>query len=321
MSKPFQKLEWCIVRLGKDLNWWVEEISDPITWDTEGLGILDPKQVSYVMDLIDSMHEYGLQKDLIDEAFFKFRIDGDLGGGKIRLARVIDPETLLNPDEPLFWLPDLINDEHSAYADLLDHLTKVRVKMLNHLIDFKQRLTIDEIEDAMSEAHHSHFLEFKSIHTFHELRSLLEYVPSGFEDELGKDDVEPAEEDIDIPTGVLIEVEDEEELMQELVEKNANIKYSEDDEEGLEDEDLEDEDFDDFDEDDDGFDFEDSEDEEDSPKKTAAKKEKSSSKRAPKTSTKSTSTKSLAAPKKPSVTAKKEPAKKTAAKKVTKSKQ
>lgn len=317
MSKPFQKLEWCIVRLGKDLNWWVEEISDPITWDTEGLGILDPKQVSYVMDLIDSMHEYGVQKDFIDEAFFKFRIDGDLGGGKIRLARVIDPETLLNPDEPLFWLPDLINDENSAYADLLDHLTKVRVKMLNHLIDFKQRLTIDEIEDAMSEAHHSHFLEFKSIHTFQELRSLLEYVPSGFEDELGKEDVEPAEEDIDIPTGVLIEVEDEDELMQELVEKNANIKYSEEDDES-EDEDMEDEDFDDFEEDD--FDFEDLDKEplEPTTKKSSAKKEKVTPKTkvAPK---KDAPTKAVA-PKKTSAVAKKEPVKKVAAKKATKSK-
>src|SRR5262245_14895431 len=30
MAKGTPQLEWCIVRLGEDHNWWVDEVSDPV---------------------------------------------------------------------------------------------------------------------------------------------------------------------------------------------------------------------------------------------------------------------------------------------------
>ena len=45
MAKASTTLDWCIVRLGEDHNWWVSEVSDPVRWDVDGLGIIDPRQI------------------------------------------------------------------------------------------------------------------------------------------------------------------------------------------------------------------------------------------------------------------------------------
>jgi hypothetical protein len=47
MAKPTSTLDWCIVRLGEDHNWWVCETSDPVRWDVDGLSIIDPRQVAH----------------------------------------------------------------------------------------------------------------------------------------------------------------------------------------------------------------------------------------------------------------------------------
>ena len=44
MAKAISTLDWCIVRLGDDHNWWVAETSDPVRWDVDGLSIVDPRQ-------------------------------------------------------------------------------------------------------------------------------------------------------------------------------------------------------------------------------------------------------------------------------------
>ena len=36
MAKAISALDWCIVRLGDDHNWWVAETSDPVRWDVDG---------------------------------------------------------------------------------------------------------------------------------------------------------------------------------------------------------------------------------------------------------------------------------------------
>ena len=46
MAKGTPQLEWCIVRLGEDHNWWVTEVSDSVRWDADGLSIIDPRQVA-----------------------------------------------------------------------------------------------------------------------------------------------------------------------------------------------------------------------------------------------------------------------------------
>jgi hypothetical protein len=246
MAKSSVTLDWCIVRLGEDHNWWVDEVSDPVRWDVDGLSIVDPRQVSHLSELVEALRDYGFDQDVIDLAFISFRIEKDLGKGRVRLRRV--KESVFESEDKLFALPDILDDENGPYADLLDHLLRCRVKMLNDLFDFESKLTVDEVEDEIREDQNASFIEGKAVHTFDELTSILEYVPAGWESEDG-DGGTGAEDDID--TDDLPDVDDEDE---EALKGDSSLKWEDDedadeedadeDEETSEDDDEEDEDAD-----------------------------------------------------------------------------
>jgi len=220
MAKPTSTLEWCIVRLGEDHNWWVAETSDPVRWDVDGLSIVDPRQVTHLVELVDPLRDYGFDQDLFEAAFISFRIERDLGSGKVRLKRV--KESLFESDEKLFALPDILDEENGPYADLLDHLARCRVKLLNDLFDFEAKLSVDEVEDEIREDQNAHFIEGRAVHTFEELSAILDYMPAGHEtdDEHPAKDVE--EEDDDLP-----ELDEAEE---EKLKNDESLKWDEDEE-------------------------------------------------------------------------------------------
>lgn len=224
--KGKDKLDWCIVRLGEDMNWWVEETSDPVNWDVvDGLSILDPRQIGHVVDLSDSLVDYGFQPTSIDKAFYKFHIEKDLGKGRIRLSRV--PDSIFDDGVPLFALPDIMDEEKGPYADLLHSLTRTRVKMLNDVIELEEHLTIEDLEDEIREQQNEVYMDGKSVHLFTELVSILEYVPEGFE--LDEDDDE-------VPRGGSSELDEEFPDLDEddeKIEEDETMKWG-DEEEGEE---------------------------------------------------------------------------------------
>ncbi|MEO5957764.1 MAG: hypothetical protein ABIZ49_13400 [Opitutaceae bacterium] len=264
MAKP-NTLDWCIVRLGDDHNWWVAETSDPVRWDVDGLSIVDPRQLAHLIDLVDSLRDYGFDQDIFESAFIRFRIDKDLGSSRVRLKRV--KESLFESEEKLFALPDILDEENGPYADLIDHLTRCRVKMLNDLFNFESKLSVDEVEDEIREDQNSNFIQGKAVHTFEELTSILDYMPAGYD----TDEEAPAkgvedEEDDDLP-----ELDEAEE---EKLKNDESLKWDEDEEpgadaeegekkktegdaKGKEDDEEEDEDEEDEDEDDEDSDEED----------------------------------------------------------------
>jgi hypothetical protein len=138
MAKATSTLSWCNVRLGDDHNWWVNETSDPVRWDVDGLSIIDPRQVTHLIELVEPLRDYGFDQEMFDAAFIPFRIEKDLGSGKVRLKRV--KESIVESDDKLFALADTLDEENGPYADLLDHLTRCRVKMLNDLFKFESKL-------------------------------------------------------------------------------------------------------------------------------------------------------------------------------------
>ncbi|MDQ8182902.1 hypothetical protein [Pelagicoccus sp. SDUM812005] len=222
MPRAAKQLEWCTVRLGEDSNWWVVEVSDDVHWDVDGLSIVDPRQISHILDLLEPLQEYKLDQDLFDSAFLPFRIQRNLGDGLIRLTR--SQESFADAEEPLFGLPNIVDDENSPYADFINHITKIRVAMLNDLIDFEQKLTIDEVEDDIREEENNNFIEGRAVHLFNEVTNILDYVPAGWEldddDSASKSD---GEEDFeDLPE---IEEEDTSEIS-----KDESLKWDEDDE-------------------------------------------------------------------------------------------
>jgi hypothetical protein len=103
MAKSSGILDWCNVRLGEDHNWWVDEVSDPVRWDVDGLSIIDPRQVAHLIELVEPLRDYGFDQDVMDAAFIPFRIEKDLGNAKVKLKRV--KESIFESDEKLFALP------------------------------------------------------------------------------------------------------------------------------------------------------------------------------------------------------------------------
>lgn len=226
MPQNSQKLDWCLVRLGEDMNWWVTEVSDPLHWDVDGLGVIDPRQMSYILEQCDALREYGFDPDIVDDAFISLKIDREEKGSQVRLVHTT--ESLLEDDNMHFAMPDSIDEEKGPYADFLDQITRFRVKMLNDLIEFDQSLTVDELEDAIRERQNQEYMEGKAVHPFHEVISILEYVPDGYEldeDEAAKP---AAEEEIDN----LPEFEEEE----EKIEEDETMRWDEDEEEEEEEE-------------------------------------------------------------------------------------
>lgn len=224
------KLDWCVIRLGEDMNWWVEEISDNVHWDVDGLSIVDPRQMNHLMDLVDPLRDYDFRPEVFEDCFFKFKIDKKLDDKRLRLVRV--KESLFDSEEPIFGLPDLIDEEKGPYADFLDHVTRLRVKFLNDSIDFEKKLTVEELEEEVREEQNNDFMEGRAVHVFSEICSILEYVPAGFEGELEDDSGASADSDYepDFP-----DLDDEE----EKIEEDDTMKWDGDEDE--EDEDSTDE--------------------------------------------------------------------------------
>jgi len=226
MAKSAPQLDWCIVRLGKDLNWWVEETSDNVHWDVDGLSIVDPRQISHLLELLEPLRDYGFDADLLDAAFISFGIDKDLGNGQVRLNRVND--LLIESEDKLFGLPNVMDEETGPYADFLDHIMKLRVRMLNDMHEFEQELTIDEVEDELREEQNNSLIEGTAVHLYNEIIAVLDYVPAGWEVDEDGDKAEARDKD-EFPDIEEHEPEDREE--EEKLKADRTLRWDEDEEE------------------------------------------------------------------------------------------
>jgi hypothetical protein len=206
------------------MNWWIHEISDSVHWDADGLSIIDPRQFQYIIDLLEPLSDYGLQNELVDDAFYSFSIDKVEKDKTVLLKRVQD--SILESEDPLFALPDVLDEEKGPYADLLDHITKLRVKMLNDLIDFSQNLTVEELEEEIREAQNADFLEGRVSHFFSELTAILEYIPEGFELD-DDDESKPKSEDEELEK----DLADVDAVTDEKIEEDETMKWDEEEEE------------------------------------------------------------------------------------------
>lgn len=276
MANTSAILDWCIVRLGEDHNWWVDEVSDPVRWDTDGLSIIDPRQAAHLIELCEPLRDYGFDQDLFEAAFIPFRIEKEAGKARVRLKRVKD--SVFDSDEKLFILADVVDDENGPFADLLDHITRCRVKLLNDVFKFESKLTVDEVEDELREEQNASFIEGKAVHVFDELCSILDYTPAGFDEDEDDGDRAPAgEDDAEIDDADLPDVDDEDD---EAMKNDASLKWDEDEEESGDEEkpkgesDSEDDDEDSDDEDEESDEDEDDEDEKPKPRAKGGKKKR-----------------------------------------------
>ena len=184
---------WCIVQLGEDYNWWVHEASDDINVDAEMDGILDPKQVDHMSDLLTQLRPYGLSDEIVNNAFISFQIEKETGKQMLRLVEV--KNDVLHAKEGVFCLPHTNGDQEGPYLDFLDHITALRVKLLNANFNFKQPLNIEEIEDIVHEEQQERYISGTKMHAFDEIMSILDYVPLGYS--FDEDGDEEEDDDVD----------------------------------------------------------------------------------------------------------------------------
>jgi hypothetical protein len=226
MPKKSSKLQWIITSLREDMNWWVIEVSESIPWDLDSLGIIDPRQWSFLVDLLDPLREYGLDVDIVEEAFIPYSIDKDLGDQKIRLVK--SAESVLESDEILFILPDVMDDDETGpYADFLDHITTLRVKLLNDLIDFEKKMSISELEEDLRDELSNKFFEGKNLHYFSEITSILDYTPAGYS--LEDDDDDGDEKSNDEDEEIVEDIPDLDET-DEVIPEDDTMKWDEEEE-------------------------------------------------------------------------------------------
>lgn len=193
------KIEWCIAKLGQDYKWWVEKMSNDGHIDSDCMGIVDPKQFEYIMELVSPLMEYGLREEILERAFLKFRIASEVSDNEVKLTFV--NEKALTSEEPLFLYPNVVSDNEGPYAEFIDQIVHSRVRLLNDAIDFKVPMNTEEIEDAMKVIYQEKYIEGNVVHVFDEIVEILEYTPAGYDidrkDDFENDDESDVDFDID----------------------------------------------------------------------------------------------------------------------------
>lgn len=184
------KFAWCIVHLGNDGNWWIKEVSEDRNWDFDVPSLLSPEQIKQLLKQSRAKLEpYGISTDDWNKAFYRFRVDKRLNDGCLRLVRTVErlkseesaKASEESKEEPLFALPDEVEEDCHPYVDFLDKLIKARTALLNEHINFVQKLSADEVKEMLDDVHRSLYFEGASLHVFREISDILNYVPSGFE--------------------------------------------------------------------------------------------------------------------------------------------
>jgi hypothetical protein len=131
--------------------------------------------------MMDPLREYGLSNEVLEAAFVPFQpqeIDKDKDQ-TVRLVRVA--EHILDSEEQLFALPNVKDGDKGAYADFLEHIMRLRVKLINDTIKLEQKLTVEDVDEQLSELRNQAMIEGRDIHPFEEITDILEFVPLGHE--------------------------------------------------------------------------------------------------------------------------------------------
>jgi hypothetical protein len=106
----------------------------------------------------------------------------------------------------------------------------LRIKLLNDLIDFSSKLTIEELEEDIREAQNQDFMEGRASHYFNEIVAILEYVPAGFVLDADDEDDANEESSVDDELADVIPDADVSEEGDETLLADETMKWDEDEE-------------------------------------------------------------------------------------------
>ncbi|OHE75078.1 MAG: hypothetical protein A2107_13800 [Verrucomicrobia bacterium GWF2_62_7] len=176
MEKSIILPQWIVVRLGNDMNWWVEKTSDEIFWPREGLSVLDPRQFRDIAERLGEYYAIGFQRMTFAKAFALFTAESELDEGRLRLKIALQPGE--DAGDKLFALPLFVDDEQSTYRDLVDNLIGLRVKLLNKMHHYAHVVDDLELEEELVAKLNDRYFNGGSLHCYDEINEILSWSPA-----------------------------------------------------------------------------------------------------------------------------------------------
>src|SRR5712671_3556261 len=77
---------WVSVRLGDDMNWWIDRTSADVGATVFERGVLDPRQVAHFVEALEEYQSYGFRRQQFASAFAVYALDSEVSEGLVRLA-------------------------------------------------------------------------------------------------------------------------------------------------------------------------------------------------------------------------------------------
>ncbi len=171
--------QWIVVRLGNDMNWWVEKASDEIFWPREGLSVLDPRQFRDVVERLEKYTSVGFRRGTLARAFALYIVQSEMGDGQLRLKLAQKGE---DSDGKFFALPSFVDEEDSGYRDFVDQLIEMRVKLVNKTHHYVHAVEDLDLEEELQAKLNDRYFEAANLHSYDEINEILNWAPADWED-------------------------------------------------------------------------------------------------------------------------------------------
>ena len=168
--------QWIVVRLGNDMNWWVEKTSEDIYWPREGLSVLDPGQLRDIAERLVEYEAVGFRRATLAKAFALFAAESEMEEGRLRLKIVLPSDE--EDGAKLFALPLFVDEEQSTYRDLVENLIELRVKLLNKTRRYTQAVDDMELDEELQAKLSDRYFDGGTLHCYDEINEILSWTPA-----------------------------------------------------------------------------------------------------------------------------------------------
>jgi hypothetical protein len=173
-------LQWVVAKLGEDFNWWLKETSVETADEIALTGVLDPRQVAHLRQVLVEYRSHGLRPEKLRNAFQMFALESEITDGQARLTPVGLP---FDSDEPdLFALPVHDKEGEGAYGGFLDVLSAAHIRKLNAMHHYVQPCSADEMDEELDAMDSDRYFSAEIIHPFDEINEILEWSPAEWDD-------------------------------------------------------------------------------------------------------------------------------------------
>jgi hypothetical protein len=167
---------WINVRLGDDMNWWLEATSNDFAWPEGGLGVLDPRQVAHLIERLTDYRSHGLTPRRFTDAFHVYSLASEMEDGLLKLT--VSEEGLGAAGGELFALPILEQDGEGPYYEFLDALGAARIRKLNATHHYARNRTEADMFEELDTLDLDRYFGSTTMHVFDEINEILEWEPA-----------------------------------------------------------------------------------------------------------------------------------------------